>query len=65
MLARGAQGFSPVFSARCLFSGKGRVPAEPSTAVKGARVQLRQQEEYRTVSLYLSGNIGFCKKVQV
>jgi hypothetical protein len=54
-----------VFSACCLFSGKGRVPAGPSTAVKGARVQLRQQEEYMTVSLYLSANIGFCKKVQV
>jgi hypothetical protein len=64
-LARGAQEFFPLFSARCLFSGKGRVPAGPSTAVKGARVQLRQQEEYMTVSLYLSANIGFCKKVQV
>jgi hypothetical protein len=41
------------------------VPSGSSTAVKGARVQLRKQEEYITVSLYLSANIGFCKKVQV
>jgi hypothetical protein len=45
-----------VFSARCLFFGKGHAPAGSSTAVKGARVHLRQQEEYMTVSLYF-----FCK----
>ena len=44
---------------------KRQVPAVSSTAVKGARVHLRQQEEYITVSLYLSANIGFCKKIQV
>jgi hypothetical protein len=39
--------FSPFF----LFSVKRQVPAISSTAVKGARVHLRQQEEYMTVSL--------------
>ena len=37
-----------MFSASFLFSGKGQVPVGSSTAVKGARVQLRQQEEYMT-----------------
>jgi hypothetical protein len=54
-----------VFSARCLFFGKGHAPAGSSTAVEGARVHLSHQEEYMTVSLILSANFGFCTKVQV
>lgn len=54
-----------MFSARCLFSGNGHVPAGSITAVKGARVQVSQQEEHMTASVYLSANFGLCKKIQV
>jgi hypothetical protein len=54
-----------MFSACFIFSGKGHVPAGSSTAVKGVRVLLRQQDEYITVSLYLSANFVICKKVHV
>jgi hypothetical protein len=40
-----------MFSTCFLFSWNGHVPAGSSTAFKGARVQLRQQDEYMTVSL--------------
>jgi hypothetical protein len=41
------------------------MPTRSRTEVKGARVQLRQQEQYMTVSLFLSANCGFCKKAEV
>jgi hypothetical protein len=59
-----------MFSPFLLFSVKRQVPAVSSTAVKGARVHLRQQEEYITVSLnkYLqildSAGKYRCMKVQ-
>jgi hypothetical protein len=59
--AREVQLCFPVFSACCLFFGKGHVPAGSSTAVKGARVHLRQKEEYMTVSLYLPANYRLCR----
>lgn len=64
-LGRGVQYCFPMFSACFLFLANGHVPARSITAVKGPQVQLRQQEEYMTVFLYLSANFGLFKKVQV
>jgi hypothetical protein len=52
-----------MFSACLLLLANGHVPARKITAVKGARVQVSQQEEHMTVFLYLSANFGLFKKV--
>jgi hypothetical protein len=54
-----------MFYACFLFYVNGHIPAGLTTVVKGARVQLRQQVQYMTVSLFLSANCGFCKKAEV
>jgi hypothetical protein len=53
-LGRGVQYCFPMFSACFLLLADGHVPARSITAVKGARVQVSQQEEHMTVFLYLS-----------
>jgi hypothetical protein len=56
--------YMSVSSSCFLFTVKRHVPAGSSTVGNVARVQLKQQEDNMTVSLYLSSNFGFCKKVQ-
>jgi hypothetical protein len=60
-----AQECFPMFSACFLLLSNGHVPVRSITAVKGARVQVSQQQEHMIVFLYLSANFGLLQKVQV